>query len=383
MPTEDDELKDQPGRGLQGGSQGGVDLDRELLRVHLQNLLGPGAAIVDMHTLGETGNEDVKRFGYGTAIDVTFRVNDRTAKCVFQTVRPGPHGHETMPDRAQLLLSNYETFSKLPRHARALDVGIIRESGRLTSLGDAREFFILTEHLDGEGHQGDFFRMRDTGEVTRRDFDRADALCDYLATIHAVRNDDPGLYHRRIRELVGHGECIMGLSDGYPDRHGFIDRGLLEGIEHQTVAWRWKLKDYTHRLCQVHGDFHPWNILFADDRTPGILDRSRGEWGEAADDVSCLTVNYLFFSLQRSGRLDGGFRELFERFWDRYIAARDDAEILNVVAPFFAFRGLVIASPVWYPDLGEDTRRLIFTFIRNVMDADSFDPRSANAYCET
>ena len=36
-----------------------------------------------------------------------------------------------------------------------------------------------------------------------------------------------------------------------------------------------------------------------------VLDRSRGEWGEPADDVTSLTMNYLFFSLQRSGRLDG------------------------------------------------------------------------------
>lgn len=365
----------------QSGS-GRIGLDREILRLHLQNLLGPGATIVDLRTLGEAANEDVKRFGYGTAIEVVYRQDGQVRKCVFQTVRPGPHGHETMPDRAQLLLSNFETFSKLPNHARALDVGVIRQSGRLTSVGDAREFFILTEHLDGAGHQEDFYRLRDTGAITRRDFDRSDALCDYLVGIHALRHDESGLYRRRIRELVGHGECIMGLSDSYPRQHGFIDRTLLEQIEHRALGWRWKLRDYEHRLSQVHGDFHPWNILFADDPIPHILDRSRGEWGEAADDVTCLTINYLFFSLQRSGRLEGGFQELFERFWDRYESSSGDREMRRVAAPFFAFRGLVIASPVWYPDLDESIRRSVFAFVRNVMDSESFDPRSVNAYCE-
>ena len=357
-------------------SDQGFGLDRDLLRVHLENHLGPGAAILDLRTLGEAGNDDVKRFGYGTAIDVTYRLNGEIWKCVFQTVRPGPHGHETMPDRAQLLLSNFETFSGLPRHARALDVGVIRQSGRLTSVRDTREFFILTEHLDGAGHQDDFYRIRDTGKVTDRDFARSDALADYLVEIHSVRHEGSGLYRRRIRELVGHGECIMGIADSYPETHGFIDAGLLEAVEQQALHWRWRLRAYEHRLCQVHGDFHPWNILFGADGEPGILDRSRGEWGEAADDVSCLTINYLFFSLQSRGRLEGGFRDLFERFWSRYLSATGDDEIRKVVAPFFAFRGLVVASPVWYPDLEDSIRRRLFAFVRNVMSEDEFDPKS-------
>ena len=99
---------------------------------------------------------------------------------------------------------------------------------------------------------------------------------------------------------------------------------LLKEIEQQCVDWRWRLKDRVHRLRQVHGDFHPWNILFREGTDFVLLDRSRGEWGEPADDVTCLTMNYLFFSLQRSGRLDGNFESLFRRFWDRYLAKSGD-----------------------------------------------------------
>jgi len=43
----------------------------------------------------------------------------------------------------------------------------------------------------------------------------------------------------------------------------------------------------------------PFNVLFDDDTTFWLLDRSRGGWGDLADDISCMTINYLFFSLQR------------------------------------------------------------------------------------
>jgi len=52
-----------------------------------------------------------------------------------------------------------------------------------------------------------------------------------------------------------------------------------------------------------------------------------------------------------------------------------------VAAPFFAWRALVIASPVWYPALDESLRRKLFDFVQNVLAEKRFDPSRANAYC--
>src|SRR6185369_253401 len=124
-----------------------------------------------------------------------------------------------------------------------------------------------------------------------------------------------------------------------------VSPALLEKIEHMCVDWRWRLKGLTHRLRQVHGDFHPWNILFRSGIDFSLLDRSRGEYGDPADDVTSVTMNYLFSSLQRSGRLEGALGTLFHRFWQRYLDASGDCEMLKVAAPYLAFRGLVMASP--------------------------------------
>ena len=152
-------------------------------------------------------------------------------------------------------------------------------------------------------------------------------------------------------------------------------------IEQRCVAWRWRLNKRSHRLKLVHGDFHPWNILFREGDDFSVLDRSRGEWGEPADDVCCITLNYLFFSLQRSGRLEGDFERLFLGFWERYLERSGDAEILEVAAPFFAFRGLVMANPVWYPSLDERVRRKLLHFMDAVLETGRFEPARANHYC--
>ena len=104
-------------------------------------------------------------------------------------------------------------------------------------------------------------------------------------------------------------------------------------------------------------------------------------WGEAADDVTSLTMNYVFFSLQRSGRLEGDFEKLFQRFWDRYLTLSGNTETLAVAAPFFAFRGLVMAHPLWYPRLQQEVRQKLLNFIDAVLQQEAFDPGMVNRYC--
>lgn len=351
----------------------------ELLR-YLKALLGQQVTVLDISVLGHPKAEEIKGYGYGIPVRVDYQLADHQRRsAVLHTISPGPFGHQHMADRAQILLWESQAFNHLPRHVRSLDVGGFQSDGSIVSLGKVEELCLLTEYIEGQSYSLDLERIRDSGVLTDVDLARADALCDYLLAIHAEPANDPGLYTRRIRELLGHSECIMGLTDSYP-QHPLITPDLLQEIEHRCVRWRWRIKGLTHRLRQIHGDFHPWNILFRPGIDFQLLDRSRGEYGEPADDLTSLTLNYFFFSLQRSGRLEGPLEKLFLRFWNRYLEKSGDREILSVAAPFFAFRGLVIASPLWYPTLSDTIRKRIISFVMAVLESDSFDPSEVNAY---
>jgi len=344
------------------------------VQAYLATLLGKSIGAVRVTPLGG-GRQGDKGYGYGIPLRVDYEAEGEAARAVFESVRPGPFGHEHMADRARDLLWANDTFERLPRHVRALDVGAVRSSGDLVPLGDAEELFMLAEFVDGREYADDLIRLR-AGEALRPlDVQRCAALCDYLVSIHAVKGGEPGLYARRVRELVGHGECIFGVVDSYPA----LD-GTLREIERRALEWRWKLRDRARRLCQVHGDFHPWNILFRQGADFSVLDRSRGEWGEPADDVTCLALNYLFFSLQRSGRLDGGLRELWLAFLERYLERSGDRELPEAAAPFLAFRALVMANPLWYPVLAASVREQLLRLALNALDAERFEPARIDDY---
>lgn len=346
-------------------------LARYLSRVH-----GAEVSNVRVTPLGG-GRQGDKGYGYGVPLRLDYEIGGRPRRAVLETVRPGPFGHDHRADRAQLMLWAHECFGRLPRHVASLDVGAVRKGGELEPLGDAEEFFMLAEFVEGREYADDLLRLKAGEPLRPLDLVRADALCDYLVEIHRVRGPDPQLYLRRVRELIGHGECIFGVNDSYPASFAPV----LQDVERLCVAWRWKLRTRSARLRQVHGDFHPWNILFREGSDFSVLDRSRGEWGEPADDLACLTLNYLFFSLQRSGRLEGDFGRLWLHAWGRYLERSGDAAILEVAAPFLAFRALVMANPVWYPAIEERLRRRMLDFVQNVLGAERFEPERANAYC--
>ncbi len=362
------------------------ELKHEDVQKYLNYVIGPDAKLVSVGGMPSTGDKDeLKGFGYGEPVLIEYELNGVVEKAVLGSSRTdGGFGHDYLADRAHDVVLAGETFNKLPRHIKLMDTGAITTDGRLVSIGDADNFFIFDKYVGGKEYFRDLERIKSDGALTDNDRARCRALSGYLAEIHAVNKDAPELYIRRIRDLLGHGQCIMGLIDSYPDDWAFPYQGVLRDIEMKCVDWRWRLRGRESRLCVEHGDFHPWNVLFMEDTGTEfmVLDRSRGEFGEAADDVSAMSINYIFYALQERGSFDGPFKELFEIFWREYLESSGDGEVMTVIQPFYAWRGLVVASPIWYPHLSDDIRQKLFNFILNVLAADKFAPGDIGSYLE-
>ena len=359
-----------------------LELKAERLEEYLSSVYKAAVKVLQVVPLRSSEVADLKGFGYGVPYVIEFNLQGQTKLSVLETVRPEGFGHDYFSDRAAILLWQHSAFNKLPKHVSSVDVGSFSNDGEtLKSLGDCVEFFILTNFVEGSPYHDDLDRIKETCKVTDLDEERCLALSDYLVDIHSVKKKDaPGLYVRRVRDLTGQGEGIFGLTDSYPNNLGYVDEKYFVELEKDCVDWRWRLKHKTHRLSQVHGDFHSWNVLFRQGLDFTVLDRSRGEWGEPADDVSAMTINYLFYSLQTFGEMNGPFGRLFKLFWKNYLDKTGDDEIFKVIQPFYAWRSLVLASPLWYPNLPLVARRKILRFAAKVLNAREFKLESVEDY---
>lgn len=365
---------------LQVGSNR-LNVKRLQLENYLSARLGRRVDSISLKKLGE---------GFHNAgFLLSFRVGRKRQNLVMRIVRGDTGwGHDYLGDRAAVLLLQHRLFNTAPQGTccKSLDVAALSESGDIVSLGDALEFFDLVEEVtdrQGKPYVEDLFRIARDRSVSERDLRRCDKLVEYLAALHSRKKNNPILYKRHIRDLVGHGEMLMGVIDTYPDIKtlDFANPKEIEQIEVKAVEWRNRIKFLSHRLSRIHGDFHPFgNIRFREDDSILALDLAREEFGEPADDVSCLSINYIFFSVWHHGGFVDPFRNLFRRFIEGYLKATGDEEILSVIAPFYAFRGLVVTHPLYYPDMEYAKRRLMLSFIVNVLNDERFDPGKVSDY---
>jgi hypothetical protein len=297
---------------------------------------------------------------------------------VVKTLFPEGLGHDYPSDRAGVFLLDLDEYGNLPNHVRALDVLAELEGGNVKSVGGGKEYYLLMERTEGTDYFKDLESFRNMKNLDDTDKAKITAMTSYLARIHAEKKKSRSLYLRKVRDTIGHGECLMGVFDTYPD--GTLSSAEMADIEKMCIDWRAGLRGKEYRLSQIHGDFHPGNIWFRNENDFVLLDRSRGPWGEPADDVTALTINYIFFSLRYHGDVRGAYHEGLQLFFREYLKASGDDELLEVLAPFYAFRGVVVANPVFYPDVTPEVRRKIFNFVKNVLLSERFEIAKINEY---
>jgi hypothetical protein len=341
---------------------------------YLKEQFGPGVRLKGMERRGKGT--------HGTGYLLTFTVPGEEKQVIMKSLSPSGFGHDHYSDRAQALLLAHSNYNEMDMHIKALDV-VGDSPDRLISLKEAREFYIFMEKATGADYFKDLNAVLEHRRLSRRDREKAQRLARFAAGVHHKKytgEQGKTLYRRRIRDLIGHGECIMGIIDAYNGAEFTSDEELVEYAK-KSLTWWGKIRNRAERLCDVHGDFHPGNIWFKDNDLI-LLDRARGTWGEAADDVSCLGINYIYYAIKDQKIFSGPFAELFHVFTETYLEETRDHSFFDVAPPFFAFRVLVIAHPRFYPNDKTETRRRLLNFGLSVLEDKRFHMDRIKDYLE-
>jgi len=361
-----------------------VKIDEKIMQSYLEKKFKDKIEIIEYKRMG-TG-------WHGTGYSVRFKINGNEQRVVLRTLRPEGFSHDYFSDRAASFILQHELSNNVNNHIKSIDVGGYTPKGELVSIGECREFFQIVEFVEGTEYVKDLLEIMKRGKLTKEDKDRALMLSDYLVELHKekynpyVKEDEKkamasSIYKRHLRDCVGHGEMLMGVIDTYPDDLKWTDRKEFASIIGKAAELREELKDDYKRLCRMHGDFHPANIVFREGKIV-VLDASRELFGDPTDDMITMALNYVWYAIQHKGDFSGPFKELFDIYWNNYMEKTKDDKIKKVAPIFTAFRYVVMAHPIFFDFQSDEVRRKLFNIINNTLKAKEFDPVNINRYIE-
>ena len=349
-------------------------ISRKALERYLKVKEGPTVVLQRFSKLGKGW--------HGTGYKLEYHVRGVTKSMVLRAITPLGFGHEYTADRAKVFLLQHGLAKEIPGHVRSEDIVGLSSEG-LVSVGDLTEFAQLVEEVKGAEYFADLMRMEKTGVLLESDRKRVLKLSDYLVKLHARKwrgsaTLADSLYKRHLRDTVGHGEMLMGVLDTYPAKLSWASSGEITRLVQEAVGFWGGMREMKPRLARIHGDYHPGNVIFEGGRLR-ILDASRQLWGDPTDDITSMAMNFIWLALRTKGKFEGIFRELFELFWDNYLRKTGDRQVNRVAPLFFAFRGTVVAHPLFYPEQSNAVRKKIFKLIRGWMKAGRFDYKKINS----
>jgi aminoglycoside phosphotransferase (APT) family kinase protein len=334
-------------------------------------------SVVEISKLGEGT--------YGETYRIEFDVSSAVDAVVIKQIFPSQFGHDYIADRARMLLLADQMYDPLKGHIDSHGLIRISEERSFRNFrNEGDEFLLVTQEVSGTEYQSYLEDILRRGEPSPRDEAMVSELAEYLARLHRADPPDAmdrdSVYVRQIRESVGGNEGIMGNFDTYEldsEQFAFINSQDVQNLTKCSIEWWRACQGNSHRLTRVHGDFHAGNIFVREsggntDRFE-LIDRSRGPWGEPANDVFCLLSDLIVYSQRAEFSGDDPFESLARIFVDRYLEETGDQDLFKFAPGFLAWRMIFLMNPKYYDHIGADTRETLLEFTKGLLQERNID----------
>ncbi len=196
------------------------------------------------------------------------------------------------------------------------------------------------EHVEGVPYSEHLTNLLKSKQITDKDRDKTKFISDYLVKLHESSKLDRLTYIRETCNFIMHN---LTKLDGFNSDLAFREK-YGEEIKEVTNSLEVLLTKSVNKskVCLVHNDLHPTNILFRPDDSFRVIDPIGNMYGEQSADIATISLFYIWYGLRDSNSSEI-FLQLYESFMENYLNDTNNLEIMEILPTFYTVRALRLA----------------------------------------
>ena len=202
-----------------------------------------------------------------------------------------------------------------------------------------------------------------------------DKIIDYIIEIHKIKHpsDDikilNAVYNDFLRNIIGHPEYILQLFHDMPKDNIVLSPEKQGEYLSLMIEYMHYLKNRSHRLTAIHGDFWGANVFFKENREIFVIDHSRMPWGDPGFDIGLFFGRYL---IKYHSTKNPYFKELGNYFLNEYIKKTGDKDIFDNIVYTLGLIAVIYSSPLHVPDITDETRKSVYEHVVKMLKENRF-----------
>jgi len=322
--------------------------------------------------------EKIEKIGSGYHSD-GFRLTARGGKAFFlKRVKSHDLGFEIPERKVFSLMVSHSMQVRAGREPQA--VGLILDNNYksvlIPEVGEQTAIYHIQEFEPAGPSYWSLMQSRKNKiAADKQDTDELNGIVDYIWRIHKIKYPSRDIarlnsvYNDGIRSVLIHPELTIMMLHDFSESHPILPPkkqkdyiGLMLDLIHK---WRGR----HDRLSALHGDFWGGNLFFRTDGTIWVIDYSRIPWGDPGIDIGWWISQYLWLYCETGNNY---FRELGEKFFEKYEQKSGDKEIRQAAALSIGFCCVVNLSPKFYPNLNLEAGKKFFKNVLEILRGGEF-----------
>jgi len=263
-------------------------------------------------------------------------------------------------DKVGYFLLQHTCASNHINHCKSYGISFKDFKGEIFNLDTIKDTYQVIDYVSGKEFFETITNLEEKFDLVTPYLDK---IIDYLVQLHSIKPDfnkqkTNNLYNRHLKDVIG-SEVFLDVLDAWSENDDLVTLKIKEKVNSKLFILREQYKNNYKRCSRIHADLHFGNIFFNMKKELTVLDSARNPWGEPADDLICLLINFDYISIKKHKEITSYYENIKQYILKRYLEKTKDSDIKNYFDLFYILRLFILLNPNFFNN-NNKVRKILF-----------------------